>query len=147
MQICTLAGGLQFHKTMKRLCLCAYSICYRCNINISFYLSYPAIIHCKLTQVRGVLYCSILEHLRQQNILEWVSVMKDAGIGTFIFAYGGFYTEWNHVVTCSFHWGKRADQSVLFTIFMVLSWCKIWGFKHMQLCSDGMMFRFLLNTV
>lgn len=116
----------------------AYSICYRWNINniYIFYLSYPAIIHCKLTEVRGVLHCSISEHLRQQNTLEWVSVVKDAGIGIFTSAW---ILHWNEiiVVTCSFHWGKCADQSVPFMIFfcdaksgalntqncVVMGWC------------------------
>lgn len=68
MRICTLAGGLQFHKTMKRLCLSLLIPSVTAVILIIFLnLSHPAIIQCKLTEVRNIPHVSGSVHVRQEN--------------------------------------------------------------------------------
>lgn len=77
-RICTLAGGLWFHKTMKGLCLSMFipSVTDVILIIYFFYLSLSAVIQCKLTEVRNNLYFSISEHLRKENTSEWLLLVE-----------------------------------------------------------------------
>ena len=95
MWICTLAGGLWFHKTMKRLCLSMLipSMTDVILIIYFFYLRHSAIIQRKLTEVRNSLYFSISEHFRQEKTSEWLLLVEDTEIGILSFACNMIFSE------------------------------------------------------
>lgn len=123
MRICTLAGGLQFHKTMKRLCLSVLIPSVTAVILIIFFnLSHPAIIQCKLTGARNILCVSGSVHVRQENdwkehqlwkVLRWVHSF----LHRFYLIFSEIKSHWDvFFLLRQAFW--HIDQAVPFAVFL-----------------------------